>query len=96
MFESTASSLIDPVIDGYVSTTNSGHPLRAAQNGAFFAYGQSGGGKTHSMVGGDVGDSHSMCGPMRGLIPRAVEQLFSRLNQVPIERASPAPTQAPL
>lgn len=64
VFENTSQELIGTLIDGY--------------NAALLAYGQSGGGKTYSMVGGD---QHRMVGGLRGVIPRTAEQLFQRLGE---------------
>jgi len=46
-------------------------------NNCLFAYGQTGAGKTHSMLGGD--------GDQRGLLPRVLEGLFDRIGQAPPE-----------
>lgn len=40
-----------------------------------FSYGQTGSGKTHTMTGTGTGN-------MRGIIPRAVEQILSRINEL--------------
>ena len=64
-YELTAEPLVTQVLDGYTS--------------ALIAYGQSGGGKTHSMIG----QYAEPTGPGRGVIPRACEHFF---EQVPAAR----------
>lgn len=56
--------IVDGVLEGY--------------NGTIFAYGQTGSGKTHTMLGPDQ-DLKGIRSDTRGLIPRAMEYLFSRL-----------------
>ncbi|EME46421.1 hypothetical protein DOTSEDRAFT_148636 [Dothistroma septosporum NZE10] len=46
----------------------------AGYNGTVFAYGQTGSGKTFTMMGADIAD-----GNLKGIIPRIVEQIFSRI-----------------
>eukprot|EP00658_Telonema_sp_P-2_P080730 TRINITY_DN809_c0_g1_i9.p1 TRINITY_DN809_c0_g1~~TRINITY_DN809_c0_g1_i9.p1 ORF type:complete len:693 (+),score=141.47 TRINITY_DN809_c0_g1_i9:136-2214(+) len=65
VFDCTSAQMIDGVIEGY--------------NAALFAYGQSGGGKTYSMVGGD---QQKMTGDLRGIIPRTVDLLFNKLGSL--------------
>lgn len=44
-------------------------------NNCLFAYGQTGAGKTHSMLGGE--------GDQRGLLPRVLESLFKKIDDAP-------------
>ena len=44
-------------------------------NGAILCYGQSGAGKTHTMIGGE--------GEARGLVPRILEEAFGELTRKP-------------
>ena len=46
------------------------------QTAALFAYGQSGGGKTYSMVGGNS----TMDSDLRGIIPRTCQELYRQLD----------------
>ena len=41
---------------------------------SYHSYGQTGGGKTYTMEGGD--------GERRGMIPRAVEQIFRKIEEL--------------
>eukprot|EP00742_Colponemidia_sp_Colp-10_P005079 GILJ01005425.1.p1 GENE.GILJ01005425.1~~GILJ01005425.1.p1 ORF type:complete len:1097 (-),score=197.52 GILJ01005425.1:131-3421(-) len=61
VFNQVAKPVLDGVLNGF--------------NGTIFAYGQTGTGKTHTMIGSDF------TGPERGIIPRAVEALFDRFQQ---------------
>ena len=47
-------------------------------NGTVFAYGQTGAGKSYTMMGSDIEDEKS-----RGIIPRIVEQMFTSILQSP-------------
>ena len=47
-------------------------------NGTVFAYGQTGAGKSYTMMGSDIDDSEG-----RGIIPRIVEQIFSSIMASP-------------
>lgn len=47
-------------------------------NGTVFAYGQTGAGKSYTMMGSDIDDDSS-----RGIIPRIVEQIFASILQSP-------------
>jgi kinesin family protein 3/17 len=57
IYEQSAFSLVDNVLDGY--------------NGTIFAYGQTGCGKTHTMMGGNESDE------ARGIIPRTFSQIIT-------------------
>jgi hypothetical protein len=65
MFELTTRDIIDGVIEGF--------------NGTIFAYGQTGAGKTHTMVGSN--DSPEL----RGIIPRVFEYIFSRSSKLSLQ-----------
>ncbi len=56
VYERAAQPIVTDVVNGF--------------NGTILAYGQTGTGKTHTMMGPDPD------GPERGLVPRAVEQIF--------------------
>jgi kinesin family protein 5 len=61
VYEKVAKNIIDGVLSGY--------------NGTLFAYGQTGTGKTHTMMGEDVhADS-------RGIIPRALDHIFEAVEE---------------
>ena len=47
-------------------------------NTTIFAYGQTGSGKTHTLFGPE---EEEFKGPSRGIVPRAIEDLFSKLRQ---------------
>lgn len=47
-------------------------------NGSIMAYGQTSSGKTHTMLGPDIDDLQN-----RGIIPRMVEGIFSRIEAAP-------------
>lgn len=61
VFEKTGKSVVDSVLKGY--------------NGTIFAYGQTGTGKTFTMVGDFQDESQ------RGVIPRSFEYLFKMIKQ---------------
>ena len=70
MYEKVAKKTINEFCDGY--------------HGTIFAYGQSGSGKTYSMLGpdsvfADLGKSES--NDLYGITPRAIYQIFSTLNE---------------
>ena len=77
----------DHVFPGYVSQErvyeNAIKPLVEGcfegYNATIFAYGQTGTGKTHTMSGAGV------TGPQRGIIPRAMEALFARMEDMSAE-----------
>lgn len=60
MYEDAAFGLVESVLEGY--------------NGTIFAYGQTGCGKTHSMMGSHDSDE------MRGIIPRAFRHIFGFID----------------
>ena len=60
MYEQTAFSLVDQVIEGY--------------NGTIFAYGQTGCGKTYSMIGDPKSEEY------KGLIPRTFGHIMGMIN----------------
>lgn len=60
IYEETAFSLVDSVIEGY--------------NGTIFAYGQTGCGKTHTMMGSNDNESN------KGIIPRTFSQIITFTN----------------
>lgn len=60
IYEQTAFSLVDSVIEGY--------------NGTIFAYGQTGCGKTHTMMGSSESEES------RGIIPRTFSQIINFTN----------------
>ena len=57
IYEQSAFSLVDSVLDGY--------------NGTIFAYGQTGCGKTHTMMGSNESEE------ARGIIPRTFQQIVT-------------------
>ncbi|KEP62515.1 UNVERIFIED_CONTAM: kinesin motor domain-containing protein [Hammondia hammondi] len=59
IYDETAVGIVESVMEGY--------------NGTIFAYGQTGTGKTHTMVGTES------CHVNKGIIPRAFEHIFSRV-----------------
>ena len=63
IYEQSAFSLVESVLDGY--------------NGTIFAYGQTGCGKTHTMMGGT--DSEEA----RGIIPRTFSQIMTMTKNEP-------------
>ena len=61
VYDKVAKNIIDGVLSGY--------------NGTLFAYGQTGTGKTHTMMGADV---HS---EDRGIIPRSLDHIFQTVSE---------------
>ncbi|EPT32445.1 kinesin motor domain-containing protein [Toxoplasma gondii ME49] len=59
IYDETAVGIVESVMEGY--------------NGTIFAYGQTGTGKTHTMMGTES------CHVNKGIIPRAFEHIFSRV-----------------
>ncbi|KAG7807584.1 hypothetical protein KL921_004342 [Ogataea angusta] len=68
IFETVAEPMLAQILAGYNCTV--------------FAYGQTGTGKTHTMVG-NLGADHSRLPTDAGIIPRAVHKLFELLRSVP-------------
>ncbi|XP_059045924.1 kinesin-like protein Klp61F [Achroia grisella] len=67
IYQDVVSPLIEEVLAGYNCTV--------------FAYGQTGTGKTHTMVGESTGDETNwQSDPLAGIIPRALSQLFDELR----------------
>ncbi|XP_063832674.1 kinesin-like protein Klp61F [Ostrinia nubilalis] len=67
VYQEVVSPLIEEVLAGYNCTV--------------FAYGQTGTGKTHTMVGENTGDETTWQNdPLAGIIPRALSQLFDELR----------------
>ncbi|CAK1594187.1 unnamed protein product [Parnassius mnemosyne] len=67
VYQEVVSPLIEEVLAGYNCTV--------------FAYGQTGTGKTHTMVGENTGDETNwQSDPLAGIIPRALSQLFDELR----------------
>lgn len=64
IFEYTAASIVSDVMKGY--------------NGTVFAYGQTGAGKTYTMMGSDIKSSEG-----KGLVPRIVERIFETIGAAP-------------
>ena len=62
IYEETASPLVDSVLEGY--------------NGTIFAYGQTGCGKTFTMMGPDHGQNREL----RGIIPQAFDHIFAAVD----------------
>jgi kinesin family member 11 len=65
LYSAAISPIVDEVLQGF--------------NCTIFAYGQTGTGKTFTMLGGDAGDSASMSAAA-GVIPRAIHQIFTHLE----------------
>lgn len=64
VYDESAFPLVESVLEGY--------------NGTIFAYGQTGCGKTHTMMGiKDGGPEH------RGIIPNAFDHIFGFIDQCP-------------
>lgn len=64
MFDFSIRSTVDDILNGY--------------NGTVFAYGQTGAGKSYTMMGADIDDEEQ-----RGIIPRIVEQMFASILRSP-------------
>ncbi|KAG0649108.1 Kinesin heavy chain [Hyphodiscus hymeniophilus] len=64
VFDFSIRSTVDDILNGY--------------NGTVFAYGQTGAGKSYTMMGSDVDDEEG-----RGVTPRIVEQIFSSILASP-------------
>ena len=64
VFDFSIKSTVDDILNGY--------------NGTVFAYGQTGAGKSYTMMGTDIGDEEG-----RGVIPRIVEQIFASILSSP-------------
>ena len=60
IFEFSIRSTVDDILNGY--------------NGTVFAYGQTGAGKSYTMMGSDIEDEQG-----KGVIPRIVEQIFASI-----------------
>jgi kinesin family protein 5 len=64
VFDYSIRSTVDDIINGY--------------NGTVFAYGQTGAGKSYTMMGSDIDDDEG-----RGVIPRIVQQVFASILASP-------------
>ncbi|KAI9798218.1 MAG: Kinesin heavy chain [Candelina submexicana] len=64
VFDFSIRSTVDDILNGY--------------NGTVFAYGQTGAGKSYTMMGSDIDNDES-----RGIIPRIVEQIFASILASP-------------
>jgi kinesin family member 5 len=64
VFEFSIRSTVDDILKGY--------------NGTVFAYGQTGAGKSYTMMGADIDDAEQ-----KGIIPRIVEQIFASIMASP-------------
>ncbi|MCJ1477444.1 Kinesin heavy chain [Lambiella insularis] len=64
VFNFSIRSTVDDILNGY--------------NGTVFAYGQTGAGKSYTMMGSDIDDSDA-----KGIIPRIVEQIFASIVASP-------------
>ena len=64
IFDFSIRSTVDDILNGY--------------NGTVFAYGQTGAGKSYTMMGSDIDDDDS-----KGIIPRIVEQIFASIMSSP-------------
>ena len=64
VFDFSIRSTVDDILNGY--------------NGTVFAYGQTGAGKSYTMMGSDISDDEQ-----RGIIPRIVEQMFTSILTSP-------------
>ncbi|OJJ45567.1 hypothetical protein ASPZODRAFT_17017 [Penicilliopsis zonata CBS 506.65] len=60
IFDFSIRSTVDDILNGY--------------NGTVFAYGQTGAGKSYTMMGSDIDDDEG-----KGIIPRIVEQIFASI-----------------
>ncbi|KAF7558978.1 hypothetical protein G7046_g5172 [Stylonectria norvegica] len=65
IFDFSIRSTVDDILNGY--------------NGTVFAYGQTGAGKSYTMLGTNIDDNDDG----RGIIPRIVEQIFSNIMSSP-------------
>jgi len=74
-YENIVQPLLSDVLCGY--------------NAGVFAYGQSGGGKTYTMLGRDG----NLVGDLRGVIPRAIDDLF--VTSAELTRADKSASDAP-
>ena len=64
VFDFSIRSTVDDILNGY--------------NGTVFAYGQTGAGKSFTMMGSDIDDTE-----VKGIIPRIVEQIFASMLASP-------------
>ncbi|KAI8061432.1 kinesin heavy chain [Gongronella butleri] len=64
VFEYSIKPTVSDILSGY--------------NGTIFCYGQSGSGKTYTMMGSDIDDANA-----KGIIPRIVEQIFESIMVAP-------------
>lgn len=64
VFDYSIRSTVDDILNGY--------------NGTVFAYGQTGAGKSYTMMGSNIDDDES-----KGIIPRIVEQMFESIMTSP-------------
>lgn len=64
VFDFSIRSTVDDIMNGY--------------NGTVFAYGQTGAGKSYTMMGSDIDDEEG-----KGIIPRIVEQIFTSILTSP-------------
>ncbi|KAL9003782.1 MAG: hypothetical protein Q9188_003362 [Gyalolechia gomerana] len=64
VFDFSIRSTVDDILNGY--------------NGTVFAYGQTGAGKSYTMMGADIDDDKQ-----KGIIPRIVEQMFESILRSP-------------
>jgi kinesin family protein 5 len=64
VFDFSIKSTVDDILNGY--------------NGTVFAYGQTGAGKSYTMMGTDIDNDEG-----RGVIPRIVEQIFASILSSP-------------
>ncbi|KAI9716610.1 MAG: hypothetical protein M1828_007643, partial [Chrysothrix sp. TS-e1954] len=64
VFDFSIRPTVDDILNGY--------------NGTVFAYGQTGAGKSYTMMGADIDDED-----LKGLIPRIVEQIFASIMTSP-------------
>ncbi|WEW62043.1 Kinesin heavy chain [Emydomyces testavorans] len=64
VFDYSIRSTVDDILNGY--------------NGTVFAYGQTGAGKSYTMMGSDIDDEEG-----KGIIPRIVEQIFASIMTSP-------------
>ncbi|KAI5300318.1 hypothetical protein KEM56_002548 [Ascosphaera pollenicola] len=64
VFDFSIRSTVDDILNGY--------------NGTVFAYGQTGAGKSYTMMGSDIDDPNG-----KGIIPRIVEQMFASILASP-------------